>query len=57
VGVENSTDTTLKSELGISESSALVIEEESIDFKDMIFEGMIPEDEEIKSMFFSIIGG
>lgn len=43
-------------ELDIKESPALVIEEESINFKDLIFEGMIPEAEEIKAMFLSIIG-
>lgn len=57
IKLESSTDDALKEELGIKESSALIIEEESIDFKDMIFEGMIPEDEELKSMFVSIIGG
>ena len=45
-----------KTDLSIVEDSALIIEEESIDFKDMIFEGLIPEDEELKSMFISIIG-
>jgi hypothetical protein len=57
IQLENSTDDTLKQDLSIKESPALIIEEESIDFKDMIFEGMIPEDEELKSMFVSIIGG
>lgn len=57
VEIMQGADEDLKSELGISEESALVIEEESIDFKDMIFEGMIPEEQELKSMFMSIIGG
>jgi hypothetical protein len=56
VVVESTSDEAMKQELWISESSALVIEEESIDFKDMIFEGMVPEAEELKSMFISIIG-
>ena len=56
VKVEQTTDETLKAELNISEDYALIIEEESIDFKDMIFEGMIPAEEELKSMFVSIIG-
>lgn len=47
----------LKQELNISQEPALVIEEESIDFKDMIFEGITPDVEELKSMFVSIIGG
>jgi hypothetical protein len=38
VVVETTQDENLKKELGISEESALIIEEESIDFKDMIFE-------------------
>ncbi len=57
IQLENSTDDLLKQDLSIKESPALIIEEESIDFKDMIFEGMLPEDEELKSMFVSIIGG
>lgn len=57
VVVESTQDETLKKELNISEESALIIEEESIDFKDMIFEWIIPESEELKSMFISIIGG
>lgn len=56
IQVEKTTDEALKQELSISEDSALIIEEESIDFKDMIFEGIIPENEELKSMFISIIG-
>lgn len=54
--VENTQDENFKSELWIMEDSALVIEEESINFKDMIFEWMVPEAEELKSMFVSIIG-
>lgn len=57
IKVEETVDAALKSELSISEESALIIEEESISFKDMIFEGMVPEESEIKSMFVSIIGG
>ena len=48
-------DELLKQELNISKDSALIIEEESIDFKDMIFEWIIPEIDELKSMFISII--
>lgn len=57
VKVESTQDEAMQSELSISESYALVIEEESINFKDMIFEGIVPEDEELKSMFISIIWG
>jgi len=46
----------LKLELNIKETPALIIIEESIDFKDTIFEGQIPTKEEIKSMLISIIG-
>lgn len=46
-----------KAELGITKNPALCIEEESIDFKDMIFEGSVPEQEEIDAMFMSIFGG
>jgi len=55
VVVETTQDSAIKDELSISEESALIIEEESIDFKDMIFEGIVPEAEELKSMFISII--
>jgi hypothetical protein len=46
----------LKTKLNITKEPALIIEEESIDFQDMIFEGIIPSDDELKSMFVSIIG-
>lgn len=54
---EITTDENLKTELSISKEPALVIEEESIDFKDMIFEWIIPEIDELKSMFVSIVWG
>ncbi len=50
-------DEALKNELNISKEPALIIEEESIEFKDMIFEGIVPEIEELKSMFVSIVWG
>ena len=56
VTVETTDDASYKMELGITESPALAIEEESIDFRDMIFQGEIPEYAEIKSMFISILG-
>jgi len=56
VVIESSTDEAMKYELKITQESALIIEEESIDFKDMIFEWIVPEPEELKSMFISIIG-
>lgn len=57
IHVEVTQDEALKTELGIEKEPALIIEEEAIDFKDTIFEGIIPENEELKSMFISIIGG
>lgn len=56
ITAEITTDETLKSELNISKEPALIIEEESIEFKDMIFEWLIPEIDELKSMFVSIVG-
>lgn len=38
VKVEKTDDTSYKLELGVTENPALCIEEESIDFKDMIFQ-------------------
>lgn len=35
---------------------ALCIEESSIDFRDMIFEGVIPEHSELVSLFVSLFG-
>lgn len=55
VSVEKTDDSSYKMELGITENPALAIEEESIDFKDMIFQGEVPEYDEIKSMFVSIL--
>lgn len=57
IKVETTNDENLKNELGIKNEPALIVEEESIDFKDTIFEWIIPSDEEIKAMFISIIGG
>lgn len=48
-------DENLKQELNISKQPALIIEEDSIGFKDSIFEGMVPEVDEIKSMLISIV--
>ncbi len=36
---------------------ALCIEEESINFRDMIFEGVTPEQTELTSLFISLFGG
>ncbi len=55
IELEKSTDKKLVEELNIKKDFALIVEEESIDFVDMIFEWIIPDDHEIKSMFISII--
>lgn len=57
ITIDSNNSTELQEELSIKKSPALIIEEEAIDFKDVIFEWTIPEDEEIKAMFTSIIGG
>ncbi|MDD3794321.1 MAG: hypothetical protein PHI37_05905 [Candidatus Gracilibacteria bacterium] len=57
INVEITDDENIKNQLSIAKEPALIVEEESIDFMDTIFEGIIPNDEEIKSMFISIIGG
>lgn len=57
IELEITEDESIKNELNIEKQPALIVEEESIDFKDTIFEWIVPEDEEIKSMFISIIWG
>ncbi len=55
IKLEKTTNEELKNELKITKEPALIIIEESIDFKDIIFEWMVPEENEIKSMLVSII--
>lgn len=55
IKVETTLDEELKKELNITKEPALIVEEEAIEFKDIIFEGISPEKEELKSMFISII--
>jgi hypothetical protein len=57
IQVELTQDEDLKNELKIEKEPALIVEEEAIDFKDTIFEWIIPNDDELKSMFISIIWG
>ena len=57
VKTEISLDENIKTELWITKEPALVIIEESIDFKDMIFEGIVPEITDLKSMLVSIVWG
>ena len=57
ITLEESNDEKLIEEMSIKAEPALIIEEESIDFKDMIFEWQTPADEEIKAMLVSIIWG
>ena len=56
VTLETTDDPAYKMELGITQNPALCIEETSIDFRDMIFEGIVPEKAELDSMFVSILG-
>ena len=56
IKLEQTQDESFQKEFDIKEEPALIIEEESIDFRDMIFEWIVPNDEELKSMFVSIIG-
>lgn len=56
VKIEETNDEAYKIELWITQNPAFCVEEESIDFRDMIFEWLIPEKEEIRSMLISIIG-
>ena len=55
INVEKSTDESLKLELSITKEPALIIEEEAIEFKDTIFEGINPPESEIEAMITSII--
>ena len=55
IKVENSFDENLKLELSIKSEPALIIEEESIEFKDIIFEWINPPEDEIEAMITSII--
>lgn len=56
IELEVSIDSELREEMWIKQEPALIIVEDTIDFKDIIFEWIVPEEEEIKSMFVSIIG-
>ena len=55
IKIEETNDSKLKEKLNIKKEPALIIEEEEIDFLDTIFEWIVPEEDEIKSMFVSII--
>ena len=55
IKLEESLDENLKKELDIKKQPALIIEEESIDFKDVIFEWINPPEDEIEAMITSII--
>jgi len=56
IKLEETNDSKIRDEMWIKQEPALIIEEESIDFKDTIFEGQTPPEDEIKSMLISIIG-
>lgn len=56
ITLSESNDPSYKLELGITQNPALAIEETTIDFRDMIFEGMVPDADELDAMFVSILG-
>jgi len=56
IKLEETFEDSVKQEMWIKETPALIIEEESIDFKDVIFEGQTPPEDEIKAMIISIVG-
>mgnify|MGYP000729943860 CR=1 FL=1 len=45
-----------REEMKITNVPALCIEESSINFRDMIFEGVVPEQTELVSLFISLFG-
>ncbi len=57
VEIETSHDEKLKQDLSITKEPALIVEEEAIEFRDTIFEWIIPNEDELKWMFVSIIWG
>lgn len=57
IKIEKTIDKKLKEELKITKEPALIVEEDAIDFKDTIFEWIVPDDEELKAMIISIIWG
>ena len=56
IKLEETFEKSIKEDMWIKETPALIIEEESIDFKDIIFEGQNPPEDEIKAMIISIVG-
>lgn len=55
ISLENVFNPEYKEELGITAEPAFCIEEESIEFRDVIFEGFVAEKSEIISILMSII--
>jgi hypothetical protein len=55
IEIEKKFEDNFKTELSIKKEPALIIEEESIEFKDVIFEWINPPKEEIEAMITSII--
>jgi len=45
-----------REQMKITNIPALCMEEESINFRDMIFEGVVPEQAELTSLFVSLFG-
>ncbi|MDD2486802.1 MAG: hypothetical protein PHS92_00320 [Candidatus Gracilibacteria bacterium] len=57
IKIEKIFDEKYKEELAITAEPAFCIEEESIELKDVIFEGFVPEKDEIMGMIMSMVGG
>ena len=55
IKLEETFEDSIKEEMWIKEEPALIIEEETIDFKDVIFEWQTPPEDEIKAMIISIV--
>jgi len=55
IKIENNFSEEFKTKMDIKKEPALVIEEETIDFCDVIFEWIIPPEDEIKAMLISIV--
>ncbi len=55
ITLERTEDANYKEELAITAEPAFCIEEESIEFKDVIFEWMVPEKSDITNMILSIV--
>jgi len=56
ISIETNDTNEYKEELWIKSDNAFCVEEDSIDFKDVIFEWQVPSKEELDSLLISLIG-